>query len=154
MFLWQRSHWIKVHLDSLEAGLDEWRLINTTSAKKMTFVKFRSFQTSATRILSGRSPDMFSRFSRKNYHSFSHPLFHWGGLQTEQPQEVSKYLCGQQQSQEVLFSPDQDGNKQGWRCNHATWFLFDLLAVSCGCGQQDLPRQSFMEHSGRIAEPT
>jgi len=48
---------------------------------------------------------------------------------------------GQQQFQVILLAPHQDETKQGWRWSHCTWSLGD-------------PYQSFVGHSGHMAEPT
>jgi len=51
-----------------------------------------------------------------------------------------------------LASP-QVRPKQGRRCNYTTWSLVDLwVAFFIGCRQQDLPCQSFLKHSGYVAD--
>jgi len=52
------------------------------------------------------------------------PLERVAGAATPEGLEIPH---GQQQSQVVLLDPDQDGTKQGRRCNHASWLLVDLL---------------------------
>jgi len=50
----------------------------------------------------------------------------------------------------VLLAPHQDETKQGKRFNHATWLLVGPGPLSRGCNQQDLHRQSFLGHFGRV----
>jgi len=62
--------------------------------------------------------------------------------------------CGQNISQILLQAPCPDGTKQGRRCSQSTrsWTIFGLLSLECS--QRNLPRQSFLEHSGHMVEPT
>jgi len=58
----------------------------------------------------------------------------------------------QKLSEIVLLAPNQAGTKQGRRYSHFNWALEQLwAALSRRCSQQDLPRQSFLEHSGHVA---
>jgi len=62
--------------------------------------------------------------SQDKTHSFSRPLFLWGGSRGRQPQEDSE-----QQSLIAPLAPDQNRTKQGRRCSHSNWFLDDLWAT-------------------------
>ena len=56
----------------------------------------------------------------------------------------------------ALLAPDQDRTKQGRRYSHSTppgtWTTSGTL--SRGCSQQAMPFQSFLGHSGHMAEPS
>jgi len=55
----------------------------------------------------------------------------------------------QQQLQIILLAAHQDRTKQGLRCSHSTWCLNKLWADFPWVSQQDLLRQSSVEHSGQ-----
>jgi len=48
-------------------------------------------------------------------------LFLWGKSQAQQSYEVSKCLVAFRKTLRVLLSLQQDGTKQGRRCNRTTW---------------------------------
>jgi len=68
-----------------------------------------------------------------------------GGLETPH---------GQQQFQVILLAQHQDGTKQGRRCVTPPGPWTTSGPLYRGFIQKDLPRQSFLGHSGHMAKPT
>jgi len=54
----------------------------------------------------------------------------------------------------ILLAAHQDGTKQVRWCSHSTTSWTTSGTLSRGFIQSDLPRQSFVGHSGHMTEPT